>query len=784
MTIDAPSPEVAFAQELENYQLMSRSPFEVTHGFAAIAAREALAEDVAIREGDSSPERQQSFKSWELESRLWHLVTLLYAYRHSESRGTSTTPSKSASLSVHLAAHIESNPKLYEMLLLLDCLKHSMPDVQVPATTNQPAKWTRTRIAIQSKALKDLAGTGSQQFCPELDPDAPLRSSLPIAPTDLELDNENYSVIYKLVLAGQHQEAVDFASATGNFTLALILVGAAQEYHDPLTDPSLDLLEASNESSTDGSADDPQMDLDDSKTDGQGHSDSPLGIQHKYLWLQTVLNLALNPNIPRQEALIYSYLAGSHTSENIKEAEGDWDVCLLLYVNQILSHNLSQCMKDLLPLLRVGGELIDIAMPTPPHTSIESVLNTMLKSPALAAESSNPFRVIIGSVIIDQLQTFLENTYNTLIDLLDDQHILRVVAHLAVLMLMLGLHNNSKIITKIVTKYIVRLAEFGYENLVPVYLTFIPDEQDVRECYSMFLSNITDTSKRLEQLEIFKRLGLAFLEEAEPEQYEHKIQNVLKRTVERVMLETEDHYKVEGDVSIRSESADLFDTKLYRSVDWFYENEMFEDAIKATIVVFRRFLSTGRIKAIKEFGANKNLKALLKDYDLSLHTASLTGGPKLNGLDDSVRDELMQYDQLLNCLKLLEEWESFKSDEGGWRHVEKLVIKTEQEVQEFIKNWFCSKGSQMDNAEYSEMSRAYRAMYVPFFIIELLQILHHLRLHDGRYILQAFHIVSDVANDNENDYLKCFISCGRVGEFVALAGQVAAIAAERSQLVQ
>ena len=73
----------------------------------------------------------------------------------------------------------------------------------------------------------------------------------------------------------------------------------------------------------------------------------------------------------------------------------------------------------------------------------------------------------------------------------------------------------------------------------------------------------------------------------------NKLINVLRRTVERVMIETAPNYERQQNdpviVKDDESSVDEIDFKLYRAVEWFYENQMYGDAIKATIVVIRRF---------------------------------------------------------------------------------------------------------------------------------------------------------------------------------------------------
>ena len=57
------------------------------------------------------------------------------------------------------------------------------------------------------------------------------------------------------------------------------------------------------------------------------------------------------------------------------------------------------------------------------------------------------------------------------------------------------------------TLYVSKLSELQLAELIPIYLSFIPDEKDARECYSLFLSSITDSEERSKQIAIAKKFS-------------------------------------------------------------------------------------------------------------------------------------------------------------------------------------------------------------------------------------------------------------------------------------
>lgn len=769
----AVSPEAQFAKVLENYQLSAGQvdPFDVIRNFTSISASRALAIGQRLSEGYNEKNSEDEFVSWDLEAKLWHLVEVLYSFRLSSK--DNITPPEYCSLDVKREAYLNRNTQIKELLLIIDWLQYNAKEANT-ALFSQNGKWTHTKIGIESRNLSALALLAQMvDYVEELDADAPLRLRKQLSPLDKHTDDQNFKVIYELVLKGDIQKAIEYANSTGNYTIALVLVGARQDYVDPVMDGAY-------------------LGEEDDMIDGE----KPSGLQHKYLWYQTVYKLSQEPALTKHEKLIYSFLCGGDQSDNIKEADFNWEQLLLLYINQLFVHHVREFTKNALVGLNANEELARVSFPAPHHSAVDGILNTLLKLPATKEESASPLRVILGSVMINQLNSFLHNTYKSnKLELLEDPYILRILSHLAVVSVILGTHEDDKTITKLLTTYISLLSQQGDQEIVPVYLAFIPDEKDVRECYSIFLSTITDPRSRARQLDLFRRLGVATSGGNTPNSsvtedlgtgYESKINNVLKRTVERVMAETEAAYDPQGDIKVEDKVVAQTDVTLYQSVEWLFENKMYEDAINATRTIIRRFLLTGRLKSILEFASNKAFKTLLKDYDYDLHTKSLGEATPPTLISEDDKEELLQYELLVECLRILHEWKLFTEDADTesaefWKlkDVGKSIEKTMFKLQEIIFKWFTDLISTSADQERVEIYKEYRNIYVPYFIIELLQVLQQSRYHDWRYMQVAFQLVNSVANDKENDFLNCFISCGRLGEFVTLAGDVAFTASER-----
>lgn len=760
----AVSVEAQFAEALEASRLAKDDPFVVVTDYKTICAKNALALSTQLEDTTEESDARQEFDNWDLETRLWHLVQLLYQFRHSVVEQP-LPEYEFSSYHVKKENWLRQHPKVREVALIIHWLHENSRTV---ATDDElRGRWVNTQHLVKNpNHFQELP------LVQELDADAALRSGKGIHQDDIANESKVYSLIYKLVLANKFSEAIDIANTTHNYTLALILVGARQDYIDPIVDK--ETLGTSI--------------LDDSIDEIGG----PSGLKHKLLWYKTVYKLA-QQDVNPYEKLIYAYLSGNDIRENLKAA-ADWEEHLLLYLNQLLAYEITNFVTTTLSEDQRDAETIAFPSIVPQNTSVNSILNALSKADTEVSEqSTHPLRVITGSVMINQVASFLNNiTKNK--DLLANTYLLRIVTHLALLLSSLGDDIPSKTITKVVTLYVGKLQELRLVHLIPLYLSFIPDEKDARETYSLFLSSIVEPDQRAQQIRIAKKFaqfnspsddGSVTL--ATDDFEDDKMVNLFRRTVERVMTETEPFYRFTGgEISVQNDGVSDVDARLFRAVDWFYEGKMYEDAITATLVVMRRFLLNGKLASVKAFAKGKNFKALIRDFDAEYQTRAFSSSPITSVTDDS-KEELLQYNALVEVLTLIDDWKNFLashkvnglSSAGFWKSpdLKKSIDKTTSEVLVIIHKWLTGliESSSEDKLVFVE----FRAIYVPYLIMELLSIYEVSRLNDWFYMQQAFKLVSEVARDDKNDFLGCFVHCGRLDEFVRRSAQIAVVASER-----
>jgi nuclear pore complex protein Nup107 len=744
--------EVQFAQVLQQYQ-KNLDPFAIIAKFASITASQALAIGEQLNqqsqlEGTNNDILRDQFVDWDLETRLWDLAALLYQFRASLPDDL-IPQNKLSSLVVKQENYIMSNPKIRELSIIIHWLQRNISSL--PLSSQYPSKWNHTKIAVENSDYNTITGNQTKlDLIKNFDADAPLRTNKAIHPDDDMVDSEVFKAIYQLLLSGKTQEAIDYANTTGNFPLALILVGSAQDYVDP------------------------KIDFNDTNA-----TSKPSGLKHKLLWKKTVFKLSQQSNLNMYERLIYNYLCGGDITQNLVEANDDWEQSLLLYLSQLFSYHLDTFIASTLP--ETAND-----MPIPQLLSVDEILNTLSNSnEELRGASLHPLRVISGGIMINQESTILQNAIQKSQDLSSKPFLIRVITHLIIIRsLILGTENvNTQDITTVITIYMSKLSEYKLDELIPIYLTFIPNEQDAREVYSLFLSKILDEDERSKQIEMSKRIANEVATQdidVKMTDDEDKMYNTLKMTVERVMNETKSHYDSNLLRQITCDQpADKIDTKLYRSIEWFYSYSMHEDAIAASIVIIRRFLLNGKLDALKKFAQGKNFKKLIKDYDAYIQNRELSDNEYVANISEESKQEFMEYSALVEGLNLIDEWKTFDKLNGKSSLIDTSIEKSSKTLRKLIFNWFKELIKMSSSDDERTMFEEFRSNYIPYLIIELLQIYQKAKDNDWKYIRYAFNLINDVANDKQNDFLKCFLQCGRLQEFLVKAGEISVVAAER-----
>ncbi|CDK26025.1 unnamed protein product [Kuraishia capsulata CBS 1993] len=733
-TADEVRPMVQFAKALQSFKNEPSSVdlFGIVHDFGNIAASEILA-------GEDEGLANDAISNWVLESRFWALVEIIIKYRFSE-RDSPVESSKNfnefTSRSILQDWILQRNPNLRElwfvMTWLADALKLDPIDEEddVDVEQLQPSKWISTKAELQSN---------KPRFVKNLDADAPVRTNSRISDSDANSDRLFFKKAFHLLLERDEEELAKVSELTNNWTFSMIIAGT-QDYIDPLIDGSF-------------LAEDDSMDLD----------TRPIGIKNSLLWRRTVFNLSQQKGLNDFERATYEFLCGD--VEVSARVTNSWERQLLLYLNNIFKCEMESQLVELLKVKQPNSEELVVVnsmrVPTKSFSNLTEVLSALASSgnEIVKTQSEHPIRVLAGSILTDNVGSILENSLDLINQtisgaqsslLTSNGYLLRMVVHFAIFMRLLDSSLLSDTdFTKFLRIYITRLSLYKLFDEIPLYVSFMPDESDMIDSYSFFLSNmVLDPKDRSRQLQLIRELGLP-------------LEDILKRTVNRVFEDTNDHYSPSGEIVLLKDpnTTSKVDIKLFTSVLWLVEEKMWTDAVEATIVIMRRFLSRGKVGSLISFyNSMEDLNLLLDNY--KLHHSVISDHFGSEGTPIVSRARLLswyQVEELHQNIKFIQTFMMLNSHEK----LSQLEVKTALEktnllgsaqeldldVRERAISWYYDllQGSYHPPEYDLQVYQDFRVMYVPFMIETLFGVLTSSK--NGILIKQGIDLVNLVSDD-------------------------------------
>lgn len=755
------SHEEEYAGDADPFKLIKH--FKDVSSTKAIQVRDELTNTTSANAAADADRMFKEFENWELETKLWDLVEILYHFRVSKFEPPQLN--KYSSISVREEHFRINNTRLAELSIIMSWIKANSETID---TSDLPlsSKWRHTKQSLQANDLNVLSSNSKelQNYSHELDVDGPLRTGKGLHPEDIKTDDIIFKTIYKLILINDYDGALALANESGNYSLSMILVGGMLPCLDKVIDK--DYIYTVN--------------ID---------SDQLQGCKHKLLYYKSVYKLCQQSNINKYEKMIYNYLCGANINENLKESDS-WEESLLLYCNQIMVYETIKFYES--QLLDQGSEEdLPISIPRPQVDKIEGILNILLTdtNASISEASRHPIRIVIGGVLINKLSPLVgdiacangnDNKQN---QVYHNSVLLRIICHLSIF---INIINSEKIdqndFSQLIKLYINNLFGCNFYDLIPNYLSFISDDSDAIECYSDILINITEKSEKANQIRIARTIP--YFNVSINELNEERMNYFLKKTVEKILDKTEGYYRSDLNIDIKDsiDSISDVDKLLYQSVDWFILNNMPQDTIIVSIIVIKRFLMCGKLAALKEFAKEKNFKQIINSYDNVLGTRALLQKSEdrsmspMSMISDEDREELLSYDSLIQGMISISEWKKFIEDNGNdklnfiAKDVENSIEKTTKQLNSLIMKWFINSNN--------DLLKEFRTLYVPYLIIELLKIYEFSRFNNRNYLQKSFDLIKLVANEDENDLLACFVKSGKLKEFLTKCGEVSLVASE------
>lgn len=705
--------------------------------------------DDTIKVGDSTLE------NWVLEARLWTLLESLMDVKFmkdltkkgqlqvtkSELKGKLSTYTSNTVL---LDRILGEKNDLFELFTIYKALLESSNlDITsyLDADTDsiQASKWLNTKLQIQS-------GTISAQTVRELDADAPTRSGKQLLPKDVERDEAFFTRAFRLLLCGDLKHLTKLSKETGNQNFALICCGL-REY----VDPTVDLIDTSSK---------------------------PTGIKHKLLWRRSVYNLIKNGHSKAEHAC-YGYLCGDFESASVLTRS--WDDKLLVYLN-----NLLQCRLDdkLIKYYRKISKTSEIklasSLSTPPMvaTSIKDALNKLSRDEdrSTRLESQHPIRVIIGSILSDNVPELMRSTIQNLSELSSSgdvqnneiarvPYLLRILTHLAIILQLIygeEVVSNSKY-SEIIKSYILLLVSQKRYDQVPLYASFIPNDQTLMETYSTILASADLVAKERESQ--IRLMGQLYLPK----------EAILRSTVTKCFAQTESLYPVDQEVTLNVEVTDR-DRKFYRCIYWFYDSGMSTDCLEAVVMLMRRFLTCGKLQAAIEFMNTISLPSVIQHYKRKVTIIKEDDEEmKQYIIPKSKLSELVQYQHLIAAFGTLGTFEADMVTDENADNLKK-VVKMAAVLDELLKTWMFDLStdtslSKEDHDMYCELRRT----YIPAVFTTLFELLVRYRnLSQDILYDQAVNMINILADENYKFY-ELFNSANQLKPFLQRFSEVSTI---------
>lgn len=603
----------------------------------------------------------------------------------------------------------------------------------------QTTKWLNTMMNLNNI-------NPDEKKVKNLDIDSPLRTNLEIDKIDKEKDEIFFKRAFKLLLSNDYEDLKTLCELTNNWDFSLLLSGLNDRI-----DPIIDLNDFS-------------------------YKTIPSGIKSRIIRRRTIYQLANSEKLKNSpyERGCYGILSSDFITSN--ELTNNWEEKLYLYLDNLLKDKLETKILKQYEKLNLNSEINLISkLSKPPviSNSISDILNKLSndKNPIIQEQSKNSIRVLIGSIISDNVKTLMNNTIKSLDDILlsdenfqneltNKSYLLRILTHLAIILQLIYGEEiiNNKDYTKLLKCYILRLILYKSYELVPIYISFIPTDEEIVEIYSSLLFQFEYSSiDRDNQINGMRHLSLP-------------LESILRKTIEKAFHETIKFYPTNNEIQLNYK-VDEIDEKLYSTIYWFIDSGMTFDCLDSIIILLRRFLLVGKIGSAIKFLSSISLPQLIDNYkyETSVLTNINSDDEKSKQIDEIQQIpnykilELTQYHNLFNTFNLIIDYQN--NDE---KSIENLTLVIDS-LLKLVKDWLFDLVNDNYNDEIIsidiEIYKELRRIYIPTIFNTLFDILIENKDLNKKFISKSIDLVNLLA-DEEFKLYEILISTNELKPFL------------------
>ncbi|KAG0672250.1 Nucleoporin nup84, partial [Pichia californica] len=705
---------------------------------------------------DSDPSQVDSISNWILECKFWTILESLLDVKFNKDYIQNSLDlndvSEYSSDTVIQDKVISSDNELLQLLTCINSLSETFKldypnqddDDNNDGDENelQYTKWHNTLLKLNSiKTDKNLIKN--------LDLDSPLRTPQNVDQDDQLKDEAFFKRAFKLLMSHEFDDLKSLSEATNNWDFSLMIAGLNDKI-----DPIIDLKDFSKNT-------------------------IPSGVKFKILRRRTIYQLAINSKLNNSpyERACYGILSSDFLTVN--ELTSNWEEKLFIYLNNLFHNNLENKILKLYQDLDMNFELNMISkLSKPPviSNSVDEIFNKLAndKNQLIKDQSKHSIRVLIGSIISDNVKLLMENTIKSIDDLIsvesesenetganitNEAYLLRILTHLAIILQLIygeEIINNDDYI-KILNCYIYRLNLYKQYELVPVYISFIPTQDKIIDIYSTILLQFEySSSDRINQINGIKILNLP-------------IESIIRETIEKSFKETINYYPTNSEIQLNYE-VDLIDEKLFNTIYWSIDAGMIFDCLEAIIILLRRFLLVGKIGSAIKFLKSISLPQLIDNYKYETSVLSnlknennFISDNNIPHILDYKLHELTQYHNLFSTFQLLLDYDYKETNDDKLNKIIDSLYK-------IIKTWMFDLVNDKDDNEIIESDieifEELRRIYIPTIFNTLFDILIENMNKNKKFEQQAVQLVNLLADEkfkiydilNSTNELKPFLS--------------------------
>lgn len=515
---------------------MLEDPFDLLRQYSDIAAQR-------MQEAREKGEPASEIENWDLESRTWNLLALLYTSRSTEAIDEREEPplmTPVTSKAVLEDWYFRVNKNARESLLVREWLQGCL-SVRDKTEPELRGKWQATRARIKgAQAVWNFGGSSSNgdqiQLVTELDVDAPLRQGKSVDKEDAEIDRRVFAYVFRMLQTGEYEAAQDLCERSGNYVLNAALNGLV-EYRDP-------------------------------RIDGY-YEGMARGTKRKGLWKKMCKQAARS--LPdKYERAIYGIMCGD--LDSVVAVSDSWESEMLAHVQHSIMEELDENGN-----VRVHNEGEGNSR------AVGEIINVLANT---WTSAKHPLRIIQGGIIKEMIGMIVSDTAQKLDNirdgveetniLVEERYLLRVITHMMLFLSKMTDVGPQEDAVAVLAGYVEMLTIWGKLRLVPVYVAQLPEREAI-EAYSFMLAEVRDAAQRREQFELAEKHGV-------------DIMNTLRRTMQRVFDEHDD-----------TETAD---ERLTDAIMWFVDAGMWRDVIRSANAIYVRFLLAGKVNSAYRLRAN------------------------------------------------------------------------------------------------------------------------------------------------------------------------------------